>query len=419
MSDTPPAARWYVPDWSAGDGTRLLHALLPDAGMILVGTPDRPPDGQRRYRWNEPAAWWHVNIVQPLPKAEWTAAELAAWRDAGRPVDWPHRPARLHLTSLPDGPQTSVVIRPHGYRYREWQVVHDTHRPLCAGCGQPFPCRHLQHEIATARAERARAEQVAILAAGRCWACREDITERQKWTSYPGRHLDVAGGPAPRFHTGRAACRHGAAEYEKRWAGRHPGRRTVQHVSCTGWLRTHVDGSQDCTSPSCPGLDAGHGRHMACHAGDEPPMTGHLAGVGPGGTGPCPRGCPADGHPGALGRDRARARHALVVKARKREEETGPVYVVPAAFPLIAVHVQDPDRPGPRNRPRQRGLRVAEWPRETVVGWTRCSLPMYAEGLWTRYDYDPDRDGPQLWCHGCGGPEPAGRPAEEVALPLA
>lgn len=93
-------------------------------------------------------------------------------------------------------------------------------------------------------------------------------------------------------------------------------------------------------------------------------------------------------------------------------DEERPVYVVPAARALAVVHVQDPARPVTLDAPVARGRRVPEWPKETVLGWTLCDMPMYAEGLWVAFGYDPDRDGEGLLCSGCGGPPRA----EEIAM---
>jgi hypothetical protein len=275
-------------------------------------TPWTPLGARRPDTYRHPApgdligyehAVWKITAVTFLQLSD---DDRDIWTSHGKPdlATWRRRPYRVNLQHIagaqPDWlhlgdprPAAAVVdIRAAMTTAVTWHIYPPSGRwPMCSCCLEPMPCRSDVQDAEIA-AGMNRIEILVARQPGNCWACTEPITHRQKSITYPGDNLDLPGGPEVRYHT-RTACIDAAERYEERWLAEDPRRqRTLTWPRCDGWLLVHHDGTTECrpdddqfsgpSAPDCQGHNTHqHGSTSACLA-----------------YGPCPRGCPREGHPG-------------------------------------------------------------------------------------------------------------------------
>jgi hypothetical protein len=154
------------------------------------------------------------------------------------------------------GPRRPLRFRPYAF-LRQAAYVIPAHHPVCAVCGELYPCKHLEIDEAATGALAELADLESVLP-GCCWHCREPISGRQKFISFPGDNLLLPGGPPPAFHlrAGKPWCSSAARLYERRWVEADPAR--LPRLQCPGRLTRHVDGHECTAGARCPGAAADH-----------------------------------------------------------------------------------------------------------------------------------------------------------------
>lgn len=152
-------------------------------------------------------------------------AALIAWD--GQPETWPNRPRGVEVQPAAGG-QRRHLRWPHR-DWASWYIV-DEHHPVCASCGELYPCREMDAAKQAAR-EMRRVDELMSVAPGHCWHCQEPITRRQQAREFPGENLLLPGAPPPSFHTRRSGgCWDAAYQYEKRWREADPSRTDAPSV---------------------------------------------------------------------------------------------------------------------------------------------------------------------------------------------
>jgi len=212
-------------------------------------------------------ALWRVAGVRSVPVAEWDDRDrehydrnTALTAPGGRrvpPETWALRPVYVTVRPARGGPGSRLRCQPYMYRQAAVRVI-PAHHPVCAECGELYPCRHLEIDR-LADAGLAELENLEAILPGCCWHCREPVTERQKSITYPGDNLLLPGAPPPLFHLRNSAphyCATAAIGYEKSWVKAGPGRRPALH--CPGRLTKHIDGTECDAGDQCPGPTANH-----------------------------------------------------------------------------------------------------------------------------------------------------------------
>ncbi|MFF7250434.1 hypothetical protein ACFZBU_41955 [Embleya sp. NPDC008237] len=118
------------------------------------------------------------------------------------------------------------MVRDHGTETFErvlaspghvWQVMPE-HYAVCRRCAELPPCAHETRE-SEIDAETARLEDLLRMAPGDCLGCGQPITDRMRYTRFPGPNLwrpDLPDDSAV-VHA-RAACRPWAQKYHRAWA---------------------------------------------------------------------------------------------------------------------------------------------------------------------------------------------------------
>jgi hypothetical protein len=145
------------------------------------------------------------------PGTPWRA-DIAAWDE--QPETWHGRPRGIE-TIPPAGGKHRHLRWPDRWWDHVWPL--DDHHPVCASCGDVYPCREIAAEKQAAR-EMVHVEQLMTIPPGACWHCREPITSRQASITFPGDNLLLPGAPPAAFHRRRTkGCRSAATAYEKRW----------------------------------------------------------------------------------------------------------------------------------------------------------------------------------------------------------
>jgi hypothetical protein len=178
--------------------------------------------------------------------------------------EWPLRPLGVVSEPPGGGRREHFEVRPY-LRSRAY-VLHP-HYPVCASCGEPYPCSELDIKDAE---EKASAELTRLegIMPGCCWACAEVVTSRQKSAVFTGENLLLPGGPPVVFHLrekskGGVSCLHAAMDYEERWVPAGPARRW--RLSCPGNAIWHVDGRECAELDDCPGQDVRHRGNVMQH----------------------------------------------------------------------------------------------------------------------------------------------------------
>jgi len=237
-----------------GDGTSRTHTP-PEPGALIA---------------HEHAVWRVIEITElsreDWTEEDWTEAEVTERRDHGGPpmTIVVLRPVRI--TS------TDVRARDHDMHYRwprhiGWDVYPDEHYPVCSACGEPTPCREKIGQRVGAR-EMERMERYEV--AGVCPACREPVTARQRFLTFPD-NVELPGGPPVTFHR-RKRCLYYAAQYETAWVAADPERRRAT-LSCPGHLVNHGNNTYDCTQlGDCSGPTARHPSYDVCDCPEHRPQ---------------------------------------------------------------------------------------------------------------------------------------------------
>lgn len=234
----PGKPRWYP------EGTRD-SATPPPVGSIIA--------------WAHAA--WRVTEINPIPEDLWTEQERRTAKaykpEVGTPAMVVVRP--VHITD------DDVRVHDHDKHLRHrgglwWRVYPSEHYPVCARCLEPLPCRD---QLAQAEVEKSVRTLELYLQTGDCPACAQQITPRQKTTTFE-ENIVVPGGPPISFHVGRRDCRYAAAQYEKKWVALAPGERSTTW-SCPGAVTNHGDGTYECTEEDqCRGPLAFHPQYSSC-----------------------------------------------------------------------------------------------------------------------------------------------------------
>ncbi|EFC80068.1 hypothetical protein [Parafrankia sp. EUN1f] len=146
-------------------------------------------------------------------------AALVDWD--GQAETWPNRPRTVEVCPAAGGRRRHLPWPHRGWA--AWYPV-DEHHPVCARCGELYPCREVDAARQAAR-EMQRVDELMSVRPGCCWHCQEPISHRQASQTFPGENLLLPGAPSPSFHLRRTGgCRDAAAEYEKRWQASEQGK---------------------------------------------------------------------------------------------------------------------------------------------------------------------------------------------------
>lgn len=142
---------------------------------------------------------------------------LACWD--GKSETWPRRPRAVEVQPMAGGKRVHYPWPHPGWAY--WYSL-DEHHPVCASCGELYPCREVDAAKAAAH-EMRDVEKLMAIGPGCCWHCGEPITSRQAARTFPGENLLLPGAPSPAFHARRTGgCGDAAFVYEKRWRAARP-----------------------------------------------------------------------------------------------------------------------------------------------------------------------------------------------------
>jgi hypothetical protein len=110
-------------------------------------------------------ALWRVTGIRDVPVAEWddrdrehyelhTTARRRAGQ-AGGPPDpgaWSLRPVWIAIAPAGGGPGRRLRCQPYAFRFATANVI-PAHHPVCAACGELYPCRHLEQAVTPAACE--------------------------------------------------------------------------------------------------------------------------------------------------------------------------------------------------------------------------------------------------------------------------
>lgn len=156
---------------------------------------------------------WSVTDVDPVPRRAWTSDDHALVALNG-PSSAPQTVA-LRLWGTSGGDRSVVRCWPG---WSSWWVYPSGHIPVCAACGEPMPCRHLDAGH-VARVELARAERYSR--PGICPCCGNPVDRGQPRVEY-ATNLHWPGGPPVRFHSARRLCARAARRYAEALSARPP-----------------------------------------------------------------------------------------------------------------------------------------------------------------------------------------------------
>lgn len=219
--------RWYpmgVPLFS-----RLAHEV-PEPGMLVAH--DRALYRVIAVHEDHPANWTErdrnrlaqnrrtveaVRRRRPIRDVHSVPTVLDGWD--GSEEAWPNRPRGVELQPMAGGKRLHAGWPHPGWAY--WYPL-DEHHPVCATCGEPFPCREVDAAKEAAR-QMVKVEKLMAIGPGCCWHCGEPITSRQVALSFTGENLLLPGAPSPSFHQRKTGgCLYAAKEYEKKWREANP-----------------------------------------------------------------------------------------------------------------------------------------------------------------------------------------------------
>jgi hypothetical protein len=231
-------------------------------------------------------ALWRVIGVQDVPVADWDRddrehygrhtmprqsaglrrkTETGADGQPALPEAWSLRPVHVTVQAAKGDRRVRLRFQPYAFARSSVYVI-PAHHPVCAACGELYPCRHLEIDEA-AEAGLAKLAEMESVLPGCCWHCREPVTSRQKQISFPGENLLLPGGPPPVFHLrdGKPYCGSAALVYERRWIRANP--EQLPRMHCPGSLTEHIDGCECTAGSRCPGGTVPHSSRSAHHAG--------------------------------------------------------------------------------------------------------------------------------------------------------
>lgn len=231
-------------------------------GTMRRGTDGRcwrPEIGTER-PWGELAAGdliavlgrvWRLRAVQAVPAGRWDGYDWHHFlRDGAGPGGqvWPRRPLYLDVELPGGGGRRRIKVRTYMPGAADGCWVVPDHYPVCAQCGQPWPCRG--HDIErTVRAEAAELDRVTSIPPGCCWECGQPVTRRQRAVTFDGENLLLPGAAPAMFHLRRKRCAAAAAAYENDWVAARPGhrKRKLRFPGCPAGCA--ADGA--CAGPGC------------------------------------------------------------------------------------------------------------------------------------------------------------------------
>jgi hypothetical protein len=221
-------------------------------------------------------AVWRISEVRDVPVADWDEHDRSyferdregaeRWGTGPVPSEetWDRRPLYLKLYPAKGGKRHSWKVRVYAHLRSAW--VLPEHYPVCAECGEPWPCPEIDIVLELQK-QAAVMDDLESIMPGCCWGCREPITSRQSSVTFEGENLLLPGAPPPVFHTRRKpGCLGEAMRYEEKWVPAGEGRRW--RYRCPGKLIVHADGPECSEDPLCPGPRMRHHAVMDHRHGD-------------------------------------------------------------------------------------------------------------------------------------------------------
>lgn len=207
---------------------------------------------------------WRVREVHPIPVIDWDEHDREYYdshcrlhdgisirlkaNKAASEEEWELRPLGLAAIPASGGEIRHFGVRPYASGGHGAYVL-SPHYPVCADCGEPWPCGELDI-VAEIEKQAMHVERLEKILPGCCWCCNEPVTHRQKVVRFEGDNILLPGREPTVFHM-RAKCIDGARRYERLWVP--AGERRTWRLQCPGLLTQHVDGDECSELGLCPG----------------------------------------------------------------------------------------------------------------------------------------------------------------------